>query len=151
MLLNLTDISDESLQSQIIRQIRAKILAGKLEAGAKHLLKAIELDPRNASRYCDYAQAFVKKNQWEKALETYEAAISLDPNHMKTIMGMGELYEEMGRKAEAVRCYRQILAMDLTEIGAAYRLVDMKEEEGLEPYIDQVRQWLQDEALGWMT
>ena len=33
MLLNLTDISDEPLQSQIIRQIRAKILAGKLEAG----------------------------------------------------------------------------------------------------------------------
>ena len=33
MLLNLPDISDESLQSQIIRQIRAKILAGKLEAG----------------------------------------------------------------------------------------------------------------------
>jgi GntR family transcriptional regulator len=33
MLLNLTDISDEPLQSQIIRQIRAKILVGKLKAG----------------------------------------------------------------------------------------------------------------------
>ena len=33
MLLNLTDISDESLQSQIARQIRAKILAGELSAG----------------------------------------------------------------------------------------------------------------------
>ncbi|MCB9058371.1 MAG: GntR family transcriptional regulator [Calditrichae bacterium] len=30
MILNLSDISDESLQSQIIRQIRAKILAGEL-------------------------------------------------------------------------------------------------------------------------
>ncbi len=33
MLLNLTDLSDESLQSQIIRQVRAKILAGNLESG----------------------------------------------------------------------------------------------------------------------
>jgi len=33
MLLNLTDVSDESLQSQIARQVRAKILAGDLEAG----------------------------------------------------------------------------------------------------------------------
>ena len=33
MLLNLTDISDESLQSQIARQIRAKILAGEMSAG----------------------------------------------------------------------------------------------------------------------
>lgn len=33
MLLNLTDLSDESLQSQIIRQVRAKILVGNLEAG----------------------------------------------------------------------------------------------------------------------
>ena len=33
MLLNLTDLSDEPLQSQISRQIRAKILAGELSAG----------------------------------------------------------------------------------------------------------------------
>jgi GntR family transcriptional regulator len=34
MLLNLTDISNESLQGQIVRQIRAKILAGELEPDA---------------------------------------------------------------------------------------------------------------------
>lgn len=33
MLLNLTDLSDEPLQSQIFRQIRAKILNGELAAG----------------------------------------------------------------------------------------------------------------------
>lgn len=33
MLLNLTDLSSESLQSQIVRQIRAKILGGELKAG----------------------------------------------------------------------------------------------------------------------
>lgn len=33
MLLNLTDLSDEPLQSQIARQIRAKILADELLAG----------------------------------------------------------------------------------------------------------------------
>ncbi|UCE20463.1 MAG: GntR family transcriptional regulator [Gemmatimonadota bacterium] len=34
MLLNLTDLSDEPLQSQLARQIRAKILAGELSATA---------------------------------------------------------------------------------------------------------------------
>jgi GntR family transcriptional regulator len=33
MLLHLTDLSDEPLQGQIVRQIRAKILAGDLAAG----------------------------------------------------------------------------------------------------------------------
>jgi len=33
MLLNLTDLSDEPLQSQIVRQIRAHILSGDLKAG----------------------------------------------------------------------------------------------------------------------
>jgi len=33
MLLNLTDLSDEPLQSQIARQLRAKILAGDVPAG----------------------------------------------------------------------------------------------------------------------
>ena len=32
MLLNLTDLSNESLQGQIVRQIRAKILAGELDS-----------------------------------------------------------------------------------------------------------------------
>lgn len=34
MILHLTDLSDEPLQGQIVRQIRAKILAGELDAGA---------------------------------------------------------------------------------------------------------------------
>jgi GntR family transcriptional regulator len=34
MLLNLTDLSNEPLQGQIVRQIRAKILAGELVAGS---------------------------------------------------------------------------------------------------------------------
>lgn len=34
MLLYLTDLSDEPLQGQIVRQVRAKILAGELDAGA---------------------------------------------------------------------------------------------------------------------
>jgi GntR family transcriptional regulator len=34
MLLQLTDLSDEPLQGQIVRQIRAKILAGELTAGS---------------------------------------------------------------------------------------------------------------------
>lgn len=33
MILNLTDLSDEPLQSQIIRQVRAKVLSGSLSAG----------------------------------------------------------------------------------------------------------------------
>jgi GntR family transcriptional regulator len=33
MFLNLTDLSDEPLQSQIVRQIRAKVLNGELAAG----------------------------------------------------------------------------------------------------------------------
>ncbi len=33
MILNLSDLADEPLQSQIIRQLRAQILAGDLEAG----------------------------------------------------------------------------------------------------------------------
>jgi GntR family transcriptional regulator len=47
MLLNLTDLSDEPLQSQISRQIRAKILAGDLAAGeALPSIRALARDAR---------------------------------------------------------------------------------------------------------
>jgi len=47
MLLNLTDLSDEPLQSQISRQIRAKVLAGELAAGeALPSIRALARDTR---------------------------------------------------------------------------------------------------------
>jgi DNA-binding transcriptional regulator YhcF (GntR family) len=47
MLLNLTDLSDEPLQSQISRQIRAKVLAGDLAAGeALPSIRALARDAR---------------------------------------------------------------------------------------------------------
>lgn len=47
MLLTLTDLSAESLQSQIIRQIRAGILAGELEAGTSLLsIRALATEQR---------------------------------------------------------------------------------------------------------
>jgi GntR family transcriptional regulator len=47
MLLTLTDLSSEPLQSQIIRQIRASILAGELEAGASlPSIRALATDQR---------------------------------------------------------------------------------------------------------
>lgn len=47
MLLNLTDLSDEPLQSQISRQIRAKVLAGELAAGeALPSIRALARDAR---------------------------------------------------------------------------------------------------------
>jgi GntR family transcriptional regulator len=47
MLLNLTDLSDEPLQGQISRQIRAKILAGDLAAGeALPSIRALARDAR---------------------------------------------------------------------------------------------------------
>lgn len=45
MILNLSDISDEPLQSQISRQIRAKILSGELAAG--EMLPSIRSLARN--------------------------------------------------------------------------------------------------------
>ena len=47
MILNLTDLSDESLQAQISRQIRAKILAGELSADASlPSIRTLEKDTR---------------------------------------------------------------------------------------------------------
>jgi GntR family transcriptional regulator len=47
MLLNLTDLSEEPLQSQISRQIRAQILAGDLAAGeALPSIRALARDTR---------------------------------------------------------------------------------------------------------
>ncbi len=122
-----------------------------LNEAIKSFIKAIELEPDNVTRYYDYAQVFVKKNQWDKALEIYEMAYSIDSSYLPLLMGMGELFSEKRRENDALYCYRRVLEIDAKEIDAAYQLVDMKREEGLLPYLELLKKWLQNGGESWFT
>jgi beta-barrel assembly-enhancing protease len=55
-------------------------------------------------------QAAWKENQ-RLAEENYQKALAIDPNHAKTYLGLGQLYEKQGKNKEALSAYGRYLEL----------------------------------------
>ena len=82
--------------------------AGRKAVGAKdfksalgHLAKAAEETPNDVDVYNLLGYSYRNLGQFEKVMEHYRRALSIDPQHRGAHEYMGELYLEMGRFANA--------------------------------------------------
>jgi tetratricopeptide (TPR) repeat protein len=83
------------------RQARSLIAAGKLD-GAEDLLEtALAVDPRNRSAYVDIARVAEKQHLFGKAILMTSKALMLEPNDADAIAVQGEAMVEMGAIARA--------------------------------------------------
>ena len=54
---------------------------GSLDAAIADFNKAIELDSRNATFYANKGDALPLGNDWDQAIESYRAALALNPDY----------------------------------------------------------------------
>jgi len=80
----------------------------KKEASVKKKFTSEEEDRHLLEQ--DEGQSAWKENQ-RLADEIYQKALSLDPGNAKTYLGLGQLYEETGRKKEALAAYQKYLEL----------------------------------------
>ena len=81
---------------------------------ARHAaLKAISLDTMLAVGYLELADIKLYHDfDWEGAEETYQKALSLEPQNAEIIIGNGSLNEAIGSWNEAARFYKQAIDLD---------------------------------------
>ncbi len=70
------------------------------------LVDAIERDDRNIEAYARLADLYEKNNMSEKAKETYETMIALDPNDPSVFLALGQYNLESGRYHEAMEHFQ---------------------------------------------
>ena len=90
----------------------ALIEMGSLADAQPALDKAITLDARNGEAWLLRGRYYVAHNQFDKAIETYQAWTKAVPGDARGFMMLGELYERQGNYQQGQDYYRKALAID---------------------------------------
>jgi len=77
--------------------------AGRFEDQVAQLLRAIELEPANASNYLLLGDAYKKTNQFDLELRAFRRAVELEPASYENQLRLGEFYLDQSRSTEAVK------------------------------------------------
>ena len=70
-----------------------------------------EEDPDDAFVRFALAQEYLKCGDIEQALRFFEGLVSDDPEYVGTWYHLGKLYQELGRREDAIRTYKQGVAI----------------------------------------
>ena len=66
-------------------------------------------DPYHAEKSIEIGEHYMKKGNYDAAIDRFQLAVRYKPGFAKPYRLMGEAYEKKGEKAEAVKAYRKYL------------------------------------------
>ena len=87
-----------------------------LEAAIEGLSKALQADPKNAEIHCKLAIALAEQGNSSAAIESYQAAINIEPRHIPALNNLGSIYRSLGRTEEAVSVFEQVVKFALGDV-----------------------------------
>jgi tetratricopeptide (TPR) repeat protein len=70
---------------------------------------ALTKDPNLMNAYLSLAQAYIRENRIDEAIEQYKSMLAKNPNQILAYVALGTLYDASGRGAEAEENYRKAL------------------------------------------
>ncbi len=93
------------------RAILGRIYAdrGEWACAHYHCKAALESDPLHIDSRYILAQIYEHEEQFDEALVEYRRVVFLDRHHVPGILGMGNVWRQMGRMDDARRSYRNAL------------------------------------------
>ena len=73
------------------------------------LQRALAIDPQKVAAHYQktWANAYNQTDRLADALEAYETAVRLQPDHWRALKGIGVILDRMGRPAEANAVYQR--------------------------------------------
>ncbi len=105
-----------------LRRAVDEIRAERPLEAAKAALKALEIDERNGHAWYVLAIARDKAGDFKAALQCYEAALQLLPDHTEIANDLGRLAYRMGMKPVAEQLFLRYLERDPNSVDAANNL-----------------------------
>ncbi len=104
---------------------------GKYDQSEELFLAALKIDDTNSWVYTDLGKLYRNMNEYEKAETVFQKSLSLNPNRSETYSyGLGYLYFEQKRFAEAEAMFIKALELDQGSEIAHSGLADLYREMG---------------------
>jgi tetratricopeptide (TPR) repeat protein len=90
------------------------------------LRQAVEFAPDHAQAWYLLGQCQERNPKWRReAAESYQKALSLDPNNIETMISLGDLYKSEGLASRAQSCYEDVLKITPENQQAKSRIAEL--------------------------
>jgi Tfp pilus assembly protein PilF len=86
-------------------------LAGSIGMAVPELTEAEQHAVKEANRYVERANAFVKDNSLKRAVVEYEKALKVFPKHLDALYNLAVVYEKLRQNDASIDCYKRYLAI----------------------------------------
>lgn len=108
---NKLDGKDSAYIEVNIGWIKLKYL-NKEDEALNHFKHALELDDNLGTAYIGFAEYYMRKEDYCKAIENYESAIDLGENTLDVYFGMGLAYKGLGQLEDALEYFKVVYNAD---------------------------------------
>ncbi|MFO0693018.1 MAG: tetratricopeptide repeat protein [Polyangiales bacterium] len=93
---------------------------GAVDEAVAELLRAVEAHPENELAHCFLGNAFFEKEDYDRALKCYVAALERAPRYVGAMIGAGQTLRMLGQHDKALRMARQVLLVEKDDPDALY-------------------------------
>ncbi|KER03885.1 hypothetical protein LGZ99_06865 [Photorhabdus temperata] len=115
------------------------------DAAEQYGLKLISLDPHWSINYQELAEVYIKKSEYEKALEQYNNAKHIGlPRATLTEYMIGVCHAYLGDSTAAIDAFKSVLQADVTNISAGlsgYKVASKNDLSSKEYFRDFLERW----------
>lgn len=87
-------------------------MLGKPREALQELLRATELNPKDADAFYYLGRLYFSADNVVAALTAFQKSIELDPSSVRATTQLGQTYEALGRMTDAERAYRRAIELE---------------------------------------
>lgn len=84
----------------------------RFDKSIHHFNRAVEMDSRDFAGHYHLANTLKKSNQLEDAIQSYDAAIGIDPNHVEALNNRGACLQTLNRDEAAIGDFDRAISLD---------------------------------------
>jgi tetratricopeptide (TPR) repeat protein len=111
----------------------ATIMQGEPEQAEALLLRAIEVEPRNARSYFSLGRVYTAQENYPKAIDAYRKAMELEPEFPDAFFNLGFVYAMTHEFAEAEQMFAKVVDLAPSYLDEAYfNLAMVQRKQGKE-------------------
>ena len=122
-------LTQKSIADQNYARARDLVVQGDYYGAIVLLKQAVEFAPDNAEAWFLLGTCQERNPKWRReAAESFQMALSVDPNYIDAMISLGDLYKTEGLASRAQSCYEDVLKISPEHQQAKSRIQGLKKK-----------------------
>ena len=113
----------------------------------KYLQKYIKIDDQNPSIFNMLGNTYLRKRDYKNSEKSYLKSIDLDKDYEIAMINLAILYENLGKKKQAISLYKEVFKKNKNNIGVLYNLSNLDQSIIDQKTIDILKKFVEEKKL----